>query len=753
MKPLPVLLVATGVVSLVILGTAAGAAAGQAGSPPAVERPVIHAVRLQPGERIVMDGHLDEEGWSRAEPATDFRQFAPRNGAAATQASDIRVLFDEDSLYIGGKFFDDHPERLLGNQMIRDGALDADDRFIWVLDPFNDRRSGYYFEVNPAGAMGDAQLIPAQGGTSFGVTQNRAWDGIWLARVVRHEEGWTVEVRIPFRTLNFDPSGRPWGINFQRTVRRLNEETFWSGWGRNEGINNLASVGHLEGIRDVSQGHGLDVKPYVIGTHETPIAGVSPGNPAGYDGKMGVDFFYSLTPQIKANVTVNTDFAQTEVDDRQVNLTRFPLFFPEKRDFFLEGAGNFDFSREQAGTITAFFTRRIGLDEVTGQPQKIDYGARIAGRAGQYNLGVMHVRTGSGGAPGASGGEEFTVFRPKRLFFTQSYAGLIYTRRATRDGSVGDRHTVGADFSLATARFRGDHNLQFAGFFLKTPNPGKYHNNEAAAVRIVYPNDRWVGIMAYKYFGRNVDPAVGFVEQVGFQKWTPQLTFAPRPKNSRLVRQYSFDSRNEFYTDMAGRLTQRTYFLTPLRVDFHSGDYALVQIDPTYDRLEEDFRIRTGQRTTITLPRDGEYHFTRYTFRVNTANRRKVSGAGTVVLGTFYSGTRTDWTGTVNLRPRRGVLATITGTINRVDLAEGRFSTKIVRGIVNTQFSPFISVTNNVQYDTVSGLLGWQSRLRWIVKPGDDLYFVWLNNWVDTDNRLAFLDRNAAAKMVYTFRF
>jgi Domain of unknown function (DUF5916) len=707
------------------------------------DRPVVQALRIMADEKIGVDGRLDEAAWMRAVPITDFKQFEPRNGEPGTERTEIRIIFDKDNLYIGGEFFDSDPKGLLGNQMVRDGGLGADDRFIWVLDPFNDTTSGYYFETNPSGAMGDAQLVPAIGGGNFGVTQNRAWDGIWLARVRRHELGWTVEVQIPFRTLNFDPNGRAWGANFQRTVRRKNEEMFWNGWGRNQGIYSLSFAGQIEGIGGVTQGHGLDIKPYLLGNYSSV-----PGNST-YKGNEGIDFFYNVTPQIKANFTINTDFAQTEVDDRQVNLTRFPLFFPEKRDFFLESAGNFDFGREQANNISAFFSRRVGLDEVTGRPQKIDYGMKVGGRSGQYNIGLMHVQTGK---QNTTGGEEFTVFRPKRLFWQQSYAGLMYTRRAARDSTVPDRHSIGADFQLATARFHGNKNLQFGGWYMKTPNAAKGNDNSAAGLRLNYPNDRWALQMAYKFFEKNFDPAAGFVEQTDYQKWTPGVSFNPRPKNSKLVRQYFFDSRVEFFTNMAGRWIERTYFLTPLRIDFQSGDQFSFRAEPSYIYLQEDFKIRTGSRT-IALPQGSDYQFTRYTLQVTMANRRKISGTGSVALGTFYSGNRRDLSATLNLRPRRGILATFIGTFNRVELAEGKFSTKILRAVVNTQFNPFISVSHNIQYDSVSRLLGWQTRFRWIVKPGNDLYFVWLQNWTDTGTQLMTTDRSAATKVVYTYRF
>ena len=716
------------------------------GQPPATTavRPAVRAIRLNADEKINVDGRLDEPVWGRAIPAADFRQSDPRNGEPATERTEIRVIFNRDNLYIGAQFYDSNPDGMLGNQMIRDGGLGSDDRFMWVLDPFNDQRSGYFFETNPAGVLSDAQLVAATGGTNIGTQQNRAWDGIWMLRVSRHDEGWTAEVEIPFRTLNFDPRGDVWGFNVLRTVRRRNEDSLWSGWGRNEGLFNLTAAGRIEGIGDVSQGHGLDIKPYLIGTYNT-APGRVPAADTTYKGDGGLDFFYSLTPQLKANVTLNTDFAQTEVDDRQVNLTRFPLFFPEKRDFFLDGAGNFDFSREPNNDLTAFFTRRIGLGS-TGQPQRIDFGTKLGGQIGRFSLGVMHVRTG---AERGMAGEDFTVLRSKRQLFRQSYAGLIYTRRSTRNSDVPDRHTAGADFQLATSQFRGNKNLQLMGFFIKTPNGVTSGDDSGYGIRLGYPNDLWNLRLTAKELKRNVDPAIGFVERPDSRELSPLVRFAPRPRNSRLIRQVAVQAFLENYWDTKGQLIERNSRFTLMDLTLQSGDTASIVVTPSYQYLPVNFQIAPG----ITLPAGNEYRYTRYSFQANAANRRKVSGNATVALGTFYSGHRRELSGSVNLRPRSGILATFTSQFNRVELAEGNFSTKLLRAVINTQFSPFVSVSNNIQFDSVSGVVGWQSRFRWIVKPGNDIYFVWLNNWLDTGTSMITLDRSAAAKVVYTYRF
>ena len=704
------------------------------------ERRSISALRMGADDHIVIDGRLDEAVWAKAEPATDFVQLDPKNGAPATERTEVRWIFDHDRLYIGVECFDSDPNGVLGNQMVRDGFLSSDDRFMWTIDPYGNQRGGYFFEINPGGAMGDAQLIAASNGT--GTQQNRAWDGIWLARVRKHSRGWTVEMEIPFRTLNFDPNLDAWGANFQRTVRRKNEESLWTGWARNQGLFNLTASGRVTGIKDVSQGVGLDIKPYVVATRsENPAAGTGPV----YKGDVGGDLFYNITPQLKTNFTINTDFAQTEVDDRQVNLTRFPLFFPEKRDFFLEGSGNFDFAREPANELSAFFTRRIGLDG-NGRPQKVDYGAKLNGQIGRSDLGVLQVRTGK---EGLSLGEDFTVMRTKRRFLRQSYAGVIYTRRSTRESSAPVRQTIGGDFELATTRFRGNQNLQLSGFFLKSPTVAKPGDDGAYGLRVAYPNDRWNVRASFREVQKNHDPAVGFVERTNYRRFNPVARFGPRPRSNKWIRQVSMESWFEVLTDTRNELLSRSFRFTVFDLNLHSGDTVNVNINPVHERLERNFTLRG-----LVLPKGNVYDYTRYSVGFNTANRRKVSGASNVQLGTFYSGKRRDWSTTLNVRPRPGVLATLSSTVTRVELKEGSFSTNVLRALINTQFSPFVSVTNNIQYDSVSRVLGWQFRFRWIVRPGNDIYVVWLNNWLDNARTgLNALDRNASTKIVYTQRF
>ena len=337
------------------------------------ERRFMEAVRMDPDESITLDGRLDEDVWMRAVPATNFLQRDPDNGQPATEQTEVRFVYDSDKLYMGVTLFDSEPDKLIYYQMGRDGFLPSDDKLQWAIDTFNDGQSAYWWEMNPAGSMADS----LRGANN---TNNRRWDGIWDARSTRSDIGWTLEIEVPFRTMNFNPNSEGWGVNFQRTIARKNEVSLWMGWLRNQGLNRMSNAGLLTGIRDVTQGRGLDIKPYVVGTSEA-----FPGRNDAEDrneAQVGVDLFYNITPSLRTNLTVNTDFAQTQVDARQTNLTRFSLLFPEQRDFFLDGALFFNFETGGSGeTLIPFQSRRIGLDE-DNTPQGINFGGKLTGQAG-----------------------------------------------------------------------------------------------------------------------------------------------------------------------------------------------------------------------------------------------------------------------------------------------------------------------------------------------------------------------------------
>jgi hypothetical protein len=653
----------------------------------------------------------------------------------------VRILFTSTALYMGVTAYDSEPDRWLGYQRRRDEFLQSDDRFMWNIDTFNNQQTGYFFEMNPSGLMGDALR-----GATF---NNRQWDGIWSAKALRSDTGWTLEIEIPFSTLNFDPKAEGWGINFQRTVRRKNEESVWSGWLRNQGLNRLSNAGLLVGLDDIAEARGFDVKPYLLGT-----SAAAPGRGSSRtvnDVDVGADIFYNPTPGVRTNLTINTDFAQTEVDQRLTNLERFPQFFPEKRDFFLDGATFFDFQSTAANdnSLLPFFTRRIGLNQ--GAPQPITAGGKLAGQFGNNDVGAMYVRTGR---DEEAIGENFLVLRGKHRMLRQSYVGGLYTGRDAGESGLDTRHTIGADFLLATSTFRGGDNIGLGGFFLnttKTP-PRATGRSHAYGLRLEYPNDPWSGSLLYREIQADYDAAVGFTPRTGFRRLNPELSYTSRPRAHRLIRSVQYGaSSNLLYSTIDNGLLNRDFDVTLVNLATHRQDSVQVKVLPTFERLEQNFAISRG----ITLPVGSEYNWTRYRFQATTAPRRVVALNQIYEFGSFYNGTRLRVATDLNVRVRPGVIIYTSAEWNRVELDQGRFETRLFRVVPELQFSPWVSWVNNIQYDTQSAVVGWQSRFRWIVKPGSDLYFVYTHNWVDDplQNRIYTLDRRAASKVLYTHRF
>ena len=713
--------------------------------------PAIAAARIPSSASIRIDGILDEPSWQAAATATGFRQREPDNGLPATERTEVRVLYDANRLIVGATLHDSEPDGILGNQMQRDQSFGADDRFIVTLDTFEDGRNGYLFQTNPLGALLDG-LVSASSNSNddsqreFGGALNQSWDGIWTVRVRRSGDGWTVEMEIPFSTLNFDPALTSWGINFQRTIRRKAEETVWTGYRRNEGVANMSNAGRLDDLSGMSQGIGLDIKPYIVGNLSR-----APGRGAAdqiASGDVGIDVLYNVTPALRATLSVNTDFAETEVDDRQVNLTQFPLFFEEKRDFFLQGANYFDFAREIGNQVTPFFSRRIGLD-ADGVPQPIDFGAKLTGQAGLFDIGALQVRTrDTAGQPGAN----FSVVRMRRRIGEESYAGVLYTRRDDRIAGAPGLQTAGIDSVLRTSRFLGRKTIEWSNWLLWTTNPLDTGGNIARGSRLAFPNDPFYFDFSYRELQENYDPAVGFLQRRGVRRYNPEVGYTWRFGNHPWIQSLQVEIDWDFLYDTDNRRVAETKQLKPLTVVFADGSEFVYEVHPTYERLERDFEISDG----VTLPAGAAYNFTRHEIGGSMSDRYPVSVGAEMTRGTFFSGTNDEYQIDVRVRPRPGLSLAFEGQRNVLRLAEGDFATTVVRATANTQFSPWLSLQNNLQYDDVSRSLGWQMRFRWIQRPGNDVFFVYTQNWQEFERpegrSFQTLDGRAAAKVVYTLR-
>lgn len=708
----------------------------------------VQAVRLPEGQRVQLNGRLDEPFWQQAPAAANFIQREPSEGTAATEDTQVYVLYDQQNLYLGILLHDNEPDKVLGFQKQRDASLLSDDRFMWILDTFNDGRTGYFFEINPAGLMGDGLL-----GTTSGV--NKSWDGIWEARVEKGPHGWSAEARIPFRTLNFDPANATWGINFQRTIRRKNEETMWSGHLRNQSLFEPVFAGDLTGLADLSQGAGLEIKPYGI-THWNYIP--EEMEPNSFDAAGGFDLTYSFTSSLRGAVSINTDFAEVEVDQRRVNLTRFPIVFPERRDFFLEGSSVFDFAPRNGAN--PYFSRRIGL--FNGNPVPITYGTRIAGQQGRFDVGLLHVRTRSNSTLPS---ENFTVARLKGNFGEQSSLGMLFTRRASgeleQQAFAPDRYTVGADLELTTRRFLGtDKNFNFQAFWAwHTENSFAEASTDldrsVRGLRFRAANEPWTLQTSYREFGASYNPAVGFVSRNGYKRVEPQITFEPRLTGNKYIRDLIFQVAYENIWSLQNKVLTRGVDITLIGIEFESGDEVGLTYGYAHEVLERDFNIYEDLQILA-----GAYAFTSWGFEAATATRRNLAAYGEISAGQFWSGTRTVFDAGLIIKPIPGLSLTSSWEQNQVDLEEGVFTTNLYRFAGGWQFNPWTSMTTVFQYDDVSELLTVFTRLRWTIRPGNDIFLIFNRNWenefsgVNQDRfMLRAFETGAAVKINYTHRF
>lgn len=710
---------------------------------------VIDAYQLDSTENITFDGRIDESFWSNIEPATGFRMQEPNEGADASEKTEVRIAYDSENLYIGVTLFDSDPSGIKAFLKRRDVRISSDDRFVWILDTFNDQRGAYFMEINPNGLRTDGLLTVGQGGDI-----NLNWDGIWDARTVIGDFGWSAEIVIPFRSLNFDPDSDTWGANFMRVIRRKNETVLWSGFRRNQGIDRPQDAGKITGLSNLSQGLGLEVIPYGITSRVNDEQVVPAETTVSPD--AGLDVNYSITPGLKASITVNTDFAETEVDQRQVNLTRFPLRFPEQRDFFLEGSNIYEFAPRSG--VDPFFSRNIGLNR--GQPVPITYGARLLGNAGKYNVALLHVRTGEDSGVNVNA-ENFTVARVRRNLGSESTIGVVYTRRATEDGpfsieGLQDRHTFGTDLELGTSTFLGDKNLQFQAFFVghndafSNADETDIWDRSTRGIRINFPNQPWSGAVSYREFGEAYNPAVGFARRIGFRRVNPQVAYSPQLANSDLIQEMQWSIWVEHLMDMDFNVLTQQFRTTLLGINFTSGERFEFDLDRVYEVLVEPFDIRRDG--TIIIPA-GEYRKWQFDTSFETASFRKVSTELEFQYGEFWSGTQTEYSIEVTLRPFPGVDLNPEYIRNEVNLEEGSFSTDLFRFEGNYDFTTSLFLSSTIQYDNLSELIGLNMRLRWIITPGSDLYFVYNHNWIDRDNRFITLQNTATAKVRYTYRF
>ena len=674
-------------------------------------RTTVRAVRLTAPLRV--DGQLDEALYTSVSPISDFIQAEPQSGEPATEKTEVWISFDDSNVYISVRASETHPERMVANEMRRDAANIWQNESIGIaLDTFYDKRNSVNFYFNAIGGRADGQV------TNEG-NWSADWNPVWDYAVRRTEGGWVGEAAIPFKTLRYRPGHQQiWGIQVRRVDRWKNEMSYMTrlpnGLAMN-GIFRLSRAATLVGIEAPAAAHALDIKPYVTSDLTTDLSG-TPRIRNDIGTNAGLDLKYGITRAVTADLTVNTDFAQVEADEQQVNLTRFSLFFPEKREFFLENQGVFNFggvAGSGAGdTPVMFYSRRIGLD--AGRLVPIEAGGRVTGRVGRFTLGVLNMQSDKVDAARVPS-TNFSVTRVKRDILRRSAVGLLFTRRSTTVNGAGSAETYGADGTFAFFS-----NLTLNTYWARTRTPGVTSDDTSYRGHVNYNGDRYGLELQHLKVGDNFLPEVGFLRRDNMRRNYALARFSPRPKNNTVVRKYWYEGSLTHIANGTGRLETREA-RGEFHVEFQSSEQIEFSYVDGYELLPAPFRIARG----VTIPAGG-YDLGTARAQLTLGQQRLASGNLFVEHGAFYEGDRTafGYSGArVKLHPRFAVEPGL--SINRVTLPFGEFTTKLVSSRVTYTITPMMFVSGLLQYNSSNNTYSTNLRLRWEYLPGSEVFVVY----------------------------
>ena len=723
-----------------ILGPPAPAA-GEAVSRDADGRVTLRAFRL--AEPLTVDGVLDDPVYEQVPAADGFLQQEPNEGAPASESTRVWVFYDADSLYIAADLEEEHPERLMASEMRRDHrSIGWNDSFQFVLDTFYDRRNGFLFHTNALGALFDAQVTDER-------NTNSDWNTVWWVKTQIGEDGWTMEIRIPFRSLRYAAGGAQlWGINFQRNIKHKNEKVFFTATPQaynREALIRLSNAATLVGLEAPPGSRRMELKPYAIGSqYHAPLRDTLNE----WSGDVGADFKFGVTDGLTADVTWNTDFAQVEDDETQINLSRFSLFFPEKREFFLEGQGVFDFGGRQTQLFRGptdvpipFFSRSIGISGGSAVP--ILGGARLHGRSGAYTMGLMNIQTGD--VPGIDAqSTNFSAFRLKRDIFSRSNIGVIATHRNLNADGSGANSLYGVDGNFAPTE-----HLRINTFYMATTEPGVNTGHQAASYmgQFRYDTDLFDVSAERLYLGEDFNPGMGFVRRRDFTKDGASVQFSPRPRGIKAIRQFEFKAQVDNYDRLDGEMETREYRFEG-RAILESSDRLVMDYSRTEERLLEGFNLSSE----VTVPA-GDYRFSRTGLRVWLGTHRAVSGYLRYEFGDFFGGSRREvsYWGRAEVNQRFSMEPNI--SLNWITVPQGEVRAQVSRLRATYTVSPRSFVGALVQYNSAAQLVSANVRFRWEYSPGSDVFVVFSTNRDGDDGLAGLSDRALVVKFTRLFRF
>ena len=694
-----------------------------------VEQQAHKAIRAQRIDKPpVLDGIVNEPFWETIQPADGFLQQEPDEGQPASERTEVRFAYDDKNLYIGITCFDSRPSDVVITQNRRDGSLTDTDSIQILLDTFHDRQNAFIFGTSPTGIEYDAQVskagqgdqgaIPRAGGqgTQGGAQRGGAsatnlnWDAVWDVRSQITARGWEAEMVIPFKTLRYEPgTDRTWGLQIMRNLRRRNEQSFWSPVSRAFDLTQVDVAGELAGL-DLGVHRNLQLIPYVLGGLKQDYTRVQDQTQMAHE--AGLDVKYSLTPSLTLDATFNTDFAQVEVDEEQINLTRFDLFFPEKRPFFLENSGIFDFGTPRETEI--FFSRRIGIDD-SGSQVPIDAGLRLSGHVGPYEIGVLNMKTRD--VEGLAPSNLFSVVRVKRQLPNRTNVGLIAVNRQSLSNLSGERpfnRTFGADANIGLGQY-----ANWQNYYAFTQSPGLHGNNRAAGSAFRYDNRHHQVNLSYKEVGDHFNPEVGYLQRANYRRPTIayRRTFYPGGKHIRSI--YPHFQWSRWYTlgtnDLESGFEHYDYSM-----NWQGGETLTSAINRSFERLDKPFEVFPG----IKIPQ-GRYGFSEFNSTYTTNQSARRFGSVNVVIGNFYTGTLR----AVNLTAgvRKGQNLTWSGTYGRnfIDLPQGDFTTDLIGFRFNWSFTPKSYLQSFTQYNSRTNQVGMNIRFALLSTSSNGLYVVY----------------------------
>jgi len=714
----------------------------------------ITAVRTEIPLKV--DGLLNDAAWQNARFQGQFTQREPEEGAPASEKTEVGFLYDEKNLYIGVKCYDSEPDKIIAREMRRDAIVDDDDYFEMVLDTYHDHRSAYYIITNPHGVKREALMA------NEGRDYNPAWDGVWSCKAKITNEGWFLEIAIPWKTLRFAEQGSSeWGFNCARMIRRKNEHVYWQliprDFGRGAGIFRLSEAGSLHGIAEAKMGGNLELRPYFLGGMENDL---NTNFATDRLSDIGLDAKVALTANLALDLTLNTDFAQVEADQEQVNLTRFSLYYPEKREFFLEGAeifsfggsGGFRWHRGGGGggsDMNLFYSRRLGL--VDGHEARILGGAKMVGKVGKYQVGVMNILTDDvtyqeEGLTTKVNAVNFTVVRVRRDILQRATLGMMFLNKEDLHSPDFNR-SLGLDGHIPLSLY-----FTVSGYLAATFGPEENKQNMAGKLSLDYNSDLWRSSVSHLDIGARFNPEMGFIRRTDFRLSNASIEYSPRPKGSSVIRQFGYQLEGSYRSDHDNRMLDNE-LQASFSIEFQNSSRFSINVQRESEFIDYDWEVREG----FLIP-EGTYTGFMYSVNAQSDKSRAIAGGIDIDYGSYYTGHQMSFGLDSTITRIRRLRMELDYRHNYIHLPEGSFRTNTLGLRMFYFFSTDLYVKAYMQWNDDKYYNAGRERivsdilLRWIYSPACNLYVVYNDARLIGPGNNEIVNRTLMLKVTYFWR-